>query len=148
MTSDDRPDPGLVPPPDGPATPVRAKPIRRGLALALLGAALALAVVQVTRMIRHEAVVGVELGPGLLPGLRQVELRVMEEGAWDHPVSVVLFHFDSDHPPASALEHRFQLTNGRYELHISLRGQEGTQPLNARRALEVSGAVQTRFRLP
>ncbi len=122
--------------------------LRRVLALALLGSAAAMAIVQVVNSIRHDALIRLDLSPELAAELSRMEIAVLAEGEATEPVSVIVFRFDADHRPAAPLEHELQLPNGRYELMFELFRKDDPRPVRARHRLEVAGDVTVRYGLP
>ncbi len=122
--------------------------LKRILALALLGSAAAVAIVQVVDSIRHDAMVRLDLSPELAAELNRMVIVVWAKGETDEPASVTVFRFDTDHRPASSLEHGFQLPNGLYELVFEIYRGDDPRPVLARHRLEVSGDVSVRYGLP
>jgi len=120
--------------------------VRRVLALALLGSAVALVVVQLTKAMTHEVMVDIELAPRLAQGLDRLELHVT---AADGEVpSVTVFRFrDRPDPHPRPVHHVLHLTSGRYRLHFRLH-HPGRPPLEAKRSLAVTGDASVRYRLP
>jgi hypothetical protein len=122
--------------------------VRRLIALGLLGSAIALVVLQITRSMRHEVSMDLGLEPGLAGSLSRLELTVIDPQLPQEPASLTIFRFDKNHPAEPKLKHIFQLPNGRYELTIRLYQGNNPQALEARRTFEVSGDSALGFRLP
>ena len=120
--------------------------VRRVLALALLGSAIALVVVQLTKAMTHEVALALDLAPGPAEGLERLELHVT--GPDGEVPSVTVFRFrqrpDRDLPP---VHHVLRLTSGRYRLRFRLYRPDHP-PLEAERYLDVSGDAAVRYRLP
>jgi len=135
------------------AAPDRAKPsrarslIHRLIALAVLGSAIALAVVTVTNAIRHEAKVELLLPSGIRQTLDRLELAVWEVDQDGPPAVVTIMPFSEEHRPAEIVEHTFSLPNGRYELEIKLYDHPNAEQIRVRKPLEVSGDATIRYRL-
>lgn len=139
------PNPSQAPP----AQSGQLRPLaRRLLALALLGTAIALAVVQITNAVRHDAQVQIELMSDTAARLERLELAVAEADQSGPPALLTVFRFDEQHPPPAPIEHTFSLPNGRYELLIKLHLVDDPEPVRIRKQLEVSGEATTRYRLP
>lgn len=141
------PDPSRPSQPEPAPTGLRPL-VRRLIALGLLGSAIALVVLQITRSMRHEVSFDLGLDPGLASSLSRVELTVIDPQQAQQPASLAILRFDKNHPADPKLKHIFRLPNGRYELTIRLYQGNSPQALEARRSFEVNGDSALGFRLP
>ena len=121
---------------------------KRLLALTLLGAAIALAVVQITNAISHDTRVELELTPEWAADLERLEVAVSQAGQAGAPAVLTVFTFDAQRRPQTPIAHTFSLPNGRYELMVKLFAASNPNPVRVLKPLEVSGDATQRFRLP
>lgn len=120
--------------------------VRRVLALALLGSAIALVVVQLARAVAHEVDLDIQLAPGPAEGIERLELHVI--GPDGEVPSVTVFRFrDRPHRDLWPVHHVLRLTSGRYRLQFRLY-RPGHPPLTAERFLDVTGDAAILYRLP
>lgn len=126
----------------------RLKLLKRLIPLAVLGAAVALVVGQLTRMITHEVALAVSMTPGLADGLEKVELAVSETRDPEDIVSLIVFRIDAQDLSERRLTHTLRLTAGEYDLAFKfVAGGDSTRAV-IRRTLEVSGDSAVSMNLP
>jgi len=121
--------------------------VKRLIALLALGSAIALAVVQVTNMLKHDVSVRLIFSEQLLENVRRVEIVALKSGQ-SHPSSSVEMIFDDSHPARLPVEHRFELTNGKYDLHFRIFGFDKSTFVRVSRSLDVTGSMSVSYQLP
>lgn len=139
-------------PSDGPRPETTGRTQRplwlRLLSLGLLGVAVGLAVIHFTGARRHEAHLRIRFDPSWAASLRRAEMVVVDAAEPQRPASVVVFHFDRDHPARSPLTHTLNLPQGRYALEFKLFRAGAAEPVRARKRLEIDGEVRLGLSLP
>lgn len=125
----------------------KAAVVNHVLALVALGLAIALAVVQVSKILKHEVLVKVLLPTELLEDLRKIEMVAIRKDQ-AHPSASVEIRFDEKHPASLPVEHKFELRNGVYEIHFRVFGLDNTPGVRGIRTLEVAGSVSVQYQLP
>ena len=121
--------------------------LRRVVALVALGMAIALAVVQVTNMLRHDVLIRLLLSDEILHDIRKIEMVAWMAGQ-SNPSYKVEVNFDQNHPAKLPIEHKFELTNGKYEMQFRVFGFDKFTYVRTSRRLEVSGPVSVSYQLP
>lgn len=116
------------------------------LALVALGVAVALTIIQVTNMIKHDVNVKLMLSQEIVPGISRVEIVALRDGQ-SAPSSTVTMDFDKSHPAKLPIGHRFQLVNGSYELQFRIFSSDESF-LRISRQLDVTGQTSVSYRLP
>ena len=124
----------------------RLKLLKRLIPLAVLGAAVALVVGQLTRMITYDVLLTVSMTPGLADGLEKVELTVSD--AENETVSLTVFQMDPELLRERKLTHKLNLTVGKYDLAFKFTASGGSPRAVIRRSLEVSGDSAVTLNLP
>jgi hypothetical protein len=124
----------------------RLKLLKRLLPLALLGAAIALVVGQLTRMITYDVLLTAALTPGLADGLEKVELTVSDEDR--EVVSVTVFQLDDAFHRERKLTHKLSLTAGEYDLAFKFVASGGSPRAVIKRTLDVSSDSAVSLNLP
>ena len=124
----------------------RLKLLKRLIPLAVLGAAMALVVGQLTRMITYDVVLTVSMTPGLADGLEQVELTVSDPEK--EVVSVTVFTIHETTLRDRRLSHQIHLTAGKYALDFKFIAAGGSTRAVIRRSLDVTGDSAVSFNLP
>ena len=122
------------------------KLLKRLLPLAVLGAAVALVVGQLTRMITYDVLLTVSMTPGLADGLQQVELTVTDED--QEVVSVTVFQLDETARRDRKLTHKLTLTAGQYTLAFKFTATGNSPRAVIKRTLDVSSDSTVTFNLP
>lgn len=124
----------------------RMKLLKRLLPLAVLGAAVALVVGQLTRMITYDVHLTVSMTPGLADGLQRAEMTVTDEDS--EVVSVTVFQLDETARSQRKLTHKLSLTAGKYDLAFKFIASGGSPRAVIRRSLEVSSDSAVTLNLP
>ncbi|MBW2699860.1 MAG: hypothetical protein JRF33_03485 [Deltaproteobacteria bacterium] len=118
---------------------------RRLLSLALLGTAVALVVVQMTRVIQHDVDLILSFPSAWQPAINQLDLTVVEE---EEVVRHAVFRFDDDHPARTPLLHTLALARGMYRLELNIMRKDQVEAVRFVRPLEVSGSGVVSLMLP
>lgn len=118
--------------------------LRRIGALLALGISLALVVLQIRGVIRHEVEIHLAIPPDVLARIERLEIDVLEAQESIEPV----VYADFRAPDPARLSHKFNLMNGQYFLVFRIHLAGYTEPLFVRRTLDVQGEAQVRFDLP
>jgi hypothetical protein len=124
----------------------RLKLLKRLIPLALLGAAIALVVGQLTRMITYDILLTASMTPGLADGLEKVELTVTDPD--QEVVSVTVFQLDEATRSTRKLTHKLSLTAGKYDLAFKFTAAGGSPRALTKRTLDVSGDSAVSLNLP
>lgn len=124
----------------------RLKLLKRLIPLAVLGAAIALVVGQLTRMITYDVLLTVSMTPGLADGLEQVELTVSDPE--EEVVSLTVFRMDETALSKRRLSHQLHLTAGKYDLAFKFIAAGGSTRAVIRRSLDVTGDSAVSLNLP
>ena len=121
---------------------------RRLVSLALLGTAVALVVVQMTKVIQHDVELSLRFPSAWQPAISQLELTVLEEEELDEVVRHAVFRFDDAHPARTPLLHTLALTQGMYRLELNIKRRDQVDPVRFVRPLEVPGSGVVSMVLP